>query len=1362
VVFPYQSFFPTLPITGWSKAMLIVPRRVREILKDGDSPIENPIQPLTEFRDKAAWVLLGEPGAGKSVTFEEEAGATDGVWISIAKFLSDDPDVGWQGKTLFLDGLDETRASGGDISVLLKVRAHLRKLGNPPFRIACRAADWFGSTDSQAIGNASADGHLEIILLEPLSPSEITDILCHNHGIANPEGFVKKAADHGIDRLLENPQTLQLLAKAIRDNEWPSTRQETYQLACEKMAGEDSKPHRDRLRAQSVSIDNLLEATGQLCAVLLLSDKTGLALDVDSADQHFPLIDVFSPPNLAAARRAAGRKLFRPSPESVECVVPSHRSIAEYLAAQWLAKQIDHRGLPLRRVMNLLLGHGDRTVAGLRGLYGWLALHCQAARSRLIEADPLTVIVYGDVKPMSPADKRLLLADLRQEAAQNLTFRWQVPSVAPFGALADPELAEDFTAALKSSERDEVSQSFAECVLDILYEGDPIPELAATLKTVILDDTRRQRIRRDTMLAWLKQRPPHEEAIALLDSINDGRVTDPDDQLAGHLLCHLYPDAIEPKALLRYLHAPKEQNHIGSYSLFWGYEFPKIAPMAQIPILLDQLAARTDLSFSDEIDFSHDCRQMLGALLTKGIEIHGEDITDARLFTWLGIGADKYGENRRDKEHLEAISRWLENHPERYKAILALCFEQCASAEHVGYCIDTHKHRLHGAAVPEDIGLWHLEQASQNASDALAENHLFEAVSAFNQHHGSVGLSLEIIKGWGNSHPERQHWLDPLLNPEIPDWQKKTAAGAEARKLQHAEDKRMRSVAVNEHLPAIRSGTAHAGQLHELAGVWMNHFSDIHGETPLERFNNYCENGTEVLTAAEAGFFLCLERHDLPSVAEIINLNIKQRVHFLRNPCLIGMELRWRRGESSIDTLSDNTLRRMLAFCLTYDTYNTPEWFTHFVKERPALLAEVLIDYASTTMKTGRDFVSYISPLADDPNYRNVALTVVPSLLGCFPVRARLGQLAHLAYLLKAALRYSVEQLAAIIEKKLVAKGMDVAQKVYWLTTAMLLDPPKYEPTLWQYIGKSWTRANHLCAFLGGRDVGLSNDYPLSARSIGKLIELLTPHAELEQRSGFVNDSMRRGESVRAMVTRLGSLATKDAAQEIERLLALPTLSKLKHSLDNARYQLKLRQREAAFRFPPMPGVARILANREPTSTADLTALTVEHLDEIAYEIRHDNDDGVRAFWNIEKKKPTGKREENLCRDSLLTRLRMHLTSFGIDCQPEGDYVNDKRADIRLSYRNEFELPIEIKRDDNRYLWTAQRCQLIEQYTISPKAADHGIYLVLWFGNSDLPAVKDGGKKPTSPEALQTRLEAQLDPEERKRIFVRVLDVSWG
>ena len=1341
--------------------MELVPRRVRKLMVDENTSLENPIRQMEELRDQAAWVLLGEPGAGKSEAFGMEARATGGLRISIAKFLSDDPDPAWAGTTLFLDGLDETRASGGDRSTLLKVRAHLRKLGNPKFRIACRAADWFGSTDSQAISDASPDGQLATFALEPLSEAEIKEILRKNHDVPDPDDFVEQASSRGIDGLLNNPQTLRLLAEAFRGGQQPNTRQETFELACRKLADEDNDEICVQLRMQAISVERVLAAAGQLCAVLLLSDKSGLALSAKNADQYFPRIDDFGPDDLALARLAAGRKLFRPSTDGEERVVPSHRSIAEYLAAKWLAEQIDQRGLPLGRVLNLFLGRDERTIAGLRGLYGWLALHCQAARHRLIEADPLTVIVYGDVKPMSLEDKRKLLSGLRQEARQHVAFRWEIPSATPFGALADPGLGDEFSVALSTSERDDASQAYADCVLDILGEGEPIPELAMTIKAVVVDGSWWPRVRREALENWLKLMPPPEEAIALLDAINDHRLDDADDELTGQLLRHLYPANIGAERLLRYLHAPKERNLIGGFSMFFGYELPQIAPASHLPILLDQLAERTDLAFSDEVEFSFDCRRMLGALVSRGIEIHGDVISDECLYRWLGIGADKYGETRREKEHLQAIAQWLKDRPERYKAVLARCYKHCEGSEHVRSCIYTQEHRLQGATLPDDLGLWHLEQASSVTNDELAYIHAGEALYALKSQRACAGLSLKNINVWAKNNPERKSWLHSMLHPETPEWQREDEARTQARKLKHAEQKRQRSINLSKHLPAIRDGSAASGILHELAGVWMNHYTDTQGKTPLERFDSYCENGPEVLDAAESGFFHCPERADLPSVAEIIDLSTKGREHYIRKPCLIGMELRWQKGGPFVDELGDDSLRRMFAFRLTYGADNTPEWFTHFVEGRPALLAEVLTEYAVTTLKARRDFISGIYPLANDPIYSSVARLAVPAILAAFPVRARSPQLSQLDYLLKAALRYSTDQLARLIENKLAAKGMDVAQRVYWLTTAMLLDPPRYESELWKYIGKSWTRANHLCAFISDRFTRLSSDYVLSAGTLGKLIELLSPHAEFERMSGIVTATMQRGENIRAMVTRLGASASGDAEREIERLLALPALRKLKFTLESARHQLKLKQRETAFRFPLMASVTQILANRAPANSADLAAMALDYLDEIAYEIRNDNNDGVGDFWNIENKKNTGKRDENRCRNVLLSRLREHFSFVGIQCEPEKDYANDKRADICLSYRNEFELPIEIKRDDNRSLWTALRSQLMAQYTILPKASGFGIYLVLWFGQGDLPPAKDGGKKPVSAQELQARLEAQLDPEERRRVFVRVLDVSW-
>lgn len=548
--------------------------------------------------------------------------------------------------------------------------------------------------------------------------------------------------------------------------------------------------------------------------------------------------------------------------------------------------------------------------------------------------------------------------------------------------------------------------------------------------------------------------------------------------------------------------------------------------------------------------------------------------------------------------------------------------------------------------------------------------------------------------------------------------------------------------------------------MYELAKVWLGRHGARHGETAQARFASYCENGDEVLVAAEEGFLACARRDDLPSVTEIVDRSIRQRMYLISTPCLLGMDLRWLKGKTFVDQLGVGQLQRMLAFRLTNVDVEKPAWSSYLVRTRPDCVAGVLCSYASATFKVRKE-VHALYALANDASYRTVAeLTVVP-LLSCFPVRGNATVLPSLEYLLKAALRYCPEQLKGLLEQKLALKSMDVAQRVFWLTSAMLLDPARYESDLWRYIGKAAVRANYLYAFISDRFHGLNLDYELSAASLSRLIEIFSPQADLVHRSGLVTPAMEGGTNVRFMITRLGALATQEAAEEIERLLSVAATSQLKDALLDARYQLKLRQREGAFRFSDLQSVVSVLANRHPANVADLAALTLTFLEQIADEIRHDNDDGFHVFWNIEHKQPKGKREENRCRDALMTRLRSYLSPFGVACQPERDCANDKRADLVLSYRNDFELPVEIKRDDNRELWRAPHRQLIAQYASARKAYGYGVYLVLWFGCGDIPPPRDSGEKPVSPGELQSRLEMLLAPEERQCIFIRVIDVSW-
>lgn len=1346
--------------------MTRIPRQVRRIEDASIGPRDSLPEAIRSYSDLPAWVLLGEPGAGKSEALNMEAEASGGICLRIAEFIDSDPDPDWRDKTLFLDGLDEIRAGSDGGNLLTRVRRQLKQLGNPPFRIACRAADWYGNSDVEDLKSASADGQNVVLQLEPLNEQDILALLHDNHGVAEPEAFVEKAHRLGVDGLLDNPQMLGLLAQAVQGDRWPGSRDETYRLACEKLADEHNKRHRDKARNRPDTVEARLDAAGQLCAVLLLSDQTGIALDAASADSRFIPLAACSPPDLQAAALAINSKLFRP--EGSERVVPSHRSVAEYLAARWLARQIDANGLPLGRVLNLLLGRDGRTVTGLRGLYAWLALHSQKARTRLIEADPLTVVLYGDVKPMTVSDKRAVLAGLRREAERYHGFRWGVRNTHAFGALADPALREDFLAVLKALGESDADQAFLSCVLAVLAEGRADQELGAALLGIIRDDHFRDWVRQEALAAWLASVATPDTALALLDDIRSGLVTDSNDELSGSLLQHLYPRHISPEKLLDFLHIPKDSSLFGTYYWFWSHEFPRQAPDSHLPMLLDGLVGRTEIQLHATYD--RPLNAMADKLLVRGILNLGDSIDDERLYAWLGMGADEYGGISRDQKADIDISEWLSKRPSRIKTLLSLIIGKCNNhSDHaLAICVPMQAKRLHQASTPDDIGLWHLEQADKTDSNEISRFHLDEAINCLMNQRGDAGLSLEKLEDWASKQTERKTWLESRLVWQIPERHLERIAQQTSRQQARAEVRRNRTIDLQRHWGEIQSGKARSQLMHQLAGIWMDLYTDTHGASPAERFASYCENGHELLAMAEAGFRLCPERDDLPTVAEIIELSIKQQEHFIRRPCLVGMELRWRDGVETIDVLPEATLHRMLAFRLTDGIGNTPAWFIHLVRQHPDLVAGILFDYASATLKAGKDHVNYLYPLERDPDYQAVATLAAPRLLEIFPVKARSGQLRYLENLLKAALHYSPETLPALIEKKLSMRSMDEAQKVYWYATAMLLDPERYESALWRHVGKSEVRTNHLSSFLSDALGRFTVVRELSAGTLGKLIERIAPHAEIDHPSGggafTVTDAMNRGDQIRALINRLSALTTPEAEKEINRLLALPALLKLKPLLEATRHELLQRQRESEFSFLQPREVAQVLANQAPASIADLAALALDVLDDIGGDIRQENDDGGRAFWNIWKEKHEQKilpREENFCRDALVPRLRARLDPKGIECQIEKDHANDKRADLSLSYLAKFELPIEIKKDSNPSLWSALREQLIGQYAIAPRAFGYGIYLVLWFGGKGMPGVKDGGKKPRSPEELRTRLESQLDPLERQRIFVRVLDVSW-
>ena len=699
-----------------------VPRFVRRstTAKSGATTLEGP-EPLDVFRDSKSWILLGEPGAGKTTAFEMEAQATGGLVLSIREFIKRDAQPDWSSKTLYLDGLDEVRAIGDD-SILMQVRNRLSALGNPPFRLSCRAADWLGETDSKDLWSTSG-GSLPILYLEPLSLDDIHLILKHSHHIEDPKAFTDEAEHRGVTGLLDNPQNLGLLAKAIRGQAWPETRFDTFELACEYLAKEANDAIRKRTAAKACSVEQRLHAGGHLCAILLLADQVGVALDEGSADDRYFTVGACLGLDPVSARESLQTRLFRGTGE--ERVIPNHRNIAEFLAARWLNQQITSKGLPVGRLLNVLVGKDGRTPSSLRGLYAWLAGHCLPARKALIAADPLTVIIYGDAKPMSLADKRFALEGLKQESERYPGFRMDARRTHRFGALADQRLLQDFSDILHSKDRSEAYQSFVDCVADILIEGELVDGIKDTIRDVIDDDSWWPDIRKACLRAWLRYETDSSTQLALLNGIAEGCISDTDDDLLGALLLHLYPDHLTPDALLSHLHPPKQPHLSGMYS-FLIFDLARLAPLEHLPVLLDGLAAREECIRDDldRLDRSAD------RLLERGVQEWGDSVSGDRLFDWLDIGADEYGYRTHRKGEHNAISSWLESHPDRYKNLLGICYARAKTEQNPEYRFHVLTTRFRGAKPPVDLACWHLEQVHDVCSDWPAQSH--EATSPSN------------------------------------------------------------------------------------------------------------------------------------------------------------------------------------------------------------------------------------------------------------------------------------------------------------------------------------------------------------------------------------------------------------------------------------------------------------------------------------------------------------------------------------------------------------------------------------------------------------------------------------------------------
>ena len=1343
---------------------LIVPRTCTEIVpRDRGENREMDPRPLEEFRSATACVLLGDPGSGKTEAFKAESKALGerALKITARDFLTLDLDSHpeWRGKTLFIDGLDEIRAGAPDARTPFdQVRRRLDKLGRPRFRLSCRAADWLGDNDWRHLESVSQDAKVTVLRLDPLTDSDVNAIVNDRLSDEDAREFITKARERGVDGLLRNPQSLIMLADVVAEGgNWPKSRLETFEKACAKIVREHNEEH--RLGEQQYTPDQLMDAAGHLCAVQLLAGTAGYSLWDNDADDDYPLLNAGNNGSHETLRATSLTKLFSRS-ESNNRFAPVHRHIAEFLGARHLARVIGER-LPARRVLALMTGEDGIVVTELRGLSAWLAAQCTNARADLIDRDPIGVGLYGDIVEFSHDEKRALLEALSREGSRIGSV---FPTDTAFGALATPDMESVLEELLASSSRSRDHQLLTEFILLILGQGEALPGLSRILIEIVRDDTWWPRINvpaLDALIHLHNIQDRTSEFKELLADIQSGSVSDPTDELLGTLLTQLYPQELPPSEVWGYLSETGDVELIGRYIMFWDSRLIQKSSPGDLAELLDSLAERLS-----HLRPALDARYLYGLpvkLLVAGLEAHGDEIETRRLYDWLSVplcGQDP--ESSWDgEESICNVRSWLEYRPEIQKKVIMEGLDRCPENNEFRYhAFDVHK-RLYSARPPHDFGLWCLKHAVAAAytKPQIAEHLLEQAVWAHKHRSGNEGLSLEVLQEHARENERLRTSLVRLLSPPPPPPKHRDRATEQILE-KHKQREQQKLDAVRSNVAELRENRAAPALLYRMARVYFgNFFKAADGPNAIKE---WLQGDRELIDATLQGLRGVIDRENVPDIDEILSLRAKGRMHYLGMPFLAGLAEIERKAPEDPSRWDDERIRKAIGFYYGTPHANyRPQWYRRLLRERPEIIASMQVRFAVSEFRSGNDHIYKLWELAHDRDHAQVARQASLPLLRAFPTRSTLKQIESLDRLLWAAIQNADRRaLQELIDRKLSRKSMNDAQRVHWLAAGFAISPGTYIELLEDFTRDQEHRIQQLSKFFCPDDPVRFSFDGLGVPGLELLIRLVGSYAGPDRWSedGWETPVTKASNFAHKLIQRLAASPEPAASEALGRLHADAALSRWQDVLAHAKDSQRVIRRDAGYRHPKIEQVIRTLDAGTPANAGDLVALVRDRLCDLAVNIRTGNTDDWRQYWNEDSYGRTSSpKHEDSCRDTLLSDLRERLPK-GVDAQPEGQYARDKRADIRVACQD-FQVPIEVKKNGHRDLWSAMKNQLIKQYTSDPATDGYGIYLVFWFGKS-YTQPPPSGPRPDSPQELQTKLEATLSDDLARKITVCVIDVS--
>jgi hypothetical protein len=1325
-------------------------RRVIQLQPEPESGAQRLEGVLSNFLHHEHIVLLGEPGAGKTVLFEQFAAYEQTKYTKLGSFNRKPADQ-ITNNTLYLDGLDECRAGNRHQSNAINdVVKKLFAINPGKVRISCRERDWLGSTDLAAFNDFFDDrGSTVVLKLEPLSEQEQAELLL-DKGIESPSHFLSQAATHGLNEFLGNPLTLGMLAETVAENNWPTSRTELFEQFSLLLLREKNTIHAEEVHCSDAEMTAI---AGSLMAHQLLSGIECYSLNSSDhcADQPFyKEISEYQPNKIL---RVLNSRLFYCDPEN-QTTSYFHRTVAEYLAAKCLAGKLS-QGLPLGRVCALLGLDGYPTIE-LKGLYAWMPIFSPENALHFINNDPYGVMTYGDVGLLDKHLKLALLHALIKLSKNDPWFHSRSYSDTFARGFITSELKTELVEIVATAETEFHLRIL---LVDLIARSTEINNYKDLLSDLLGSPRHELAIRSAASNGLVESDISASDVRSIYEEILTE--AEPEIALIENIVVDFYERVFNVKDVMHVLGLVaqcKERLPIGT---IWGLR-ERLSPTDSL-FLLETLNLPVSVERLEQNDSE------IEWLVRKSLEqvLQHETIlqlTPNRIWNIL----QKY--RPLSEESFVGLSgvvtSVLREKPELLTALIDAAFEWCEDAHFNKSTFHYIRSALHEAPAVLQLSLHtykvlrvgRYHESKSRSLYALALEHAF---GESEEHQEITKLLWELAEHYSYLLQTREQIAVSEISALAIQNFNRIAANKRERLAIVEQNKQ--EFEKNRHV--IKRGERR-DWLNLLGNVYWGMYSSSDRKlSPQQRLLE--EFGPELLPDVLEAILSAAIDSNRPKIHDVIEC-IGTGAHYEYWRCYLAAITEIWLSEQTL-AFSDDDLKVIIlieALCPVFgeDGGNRliHPWLKDFQQTKPKFLAEIYELFIEHTLNNSSRLTSSLERLMGYSNLEPYRKAVLISLLKRFDNIPLNCEQQLLSKLLKTD--YLLEDIASLVRLKI--KKIEPAARAFWNSVDYLfrnISMTKYlkgvlrdrDNVVWPLI--------ELIGKLKQSDV---SDTIFTRQKINEILMALVRH--------FPNVSLPRSEYsgsrnvwdgaefMKGLISRLSADPSHEATIVLTDLLAHPDFetyqSYLKHSLTQ---QLQI-YRETIFQKPTWSQVVATLANRAPANAADLHALVTEHLRLLIREIKHSNLDSYKFFWNYKGKTQDSAKVEDDCRDVLLSLLRPKLGALGISAEPEGYMARSKRADIVVSFKG-IKVPVELKRQQHRELWTASEQQLYRLYTTAPESQGYGVYGVFWFGEkylSVIPSPPDGMAKPKTAIELEDMLMNFLPEDKKQKTNVVVFDLS--